>query len=85
MKRFCCLLALLVFPLFSQAQTIGLNQVVAAEFNSVAEFQNLSAHHVRREQARFALRALFVRPARQPQATHRTARICLARAAMAWA
>lgn len=43
MKRFCCLLALLVFPLFSQAQTIGLNQVVAAEFNSVAEFQNLSA------------------------------------------
>ena len=43
MKRFCCLLALIAFPLFAQAQTIGLNQVVAAEFNSVAEFQSLSA------------------------------------------
>ena len=43
MKRFFSLLALTAFPLFSQAQTIGLNQVVAAEFNSVAEFQSLSA------------------------------------------
>ena len=37
------LLILLSFPLICQAQTIGLNQVVAAEFNSVAEFQSLSA------------------------------------------
>ena len=43
MKFFRLLLALGAFPLFSQAQTIGLNQVVAAEFNSVAEFQSLSA------------------------------------------
>ena len=37
------LLTLLSFSWFCQAQTIGLNQVVAAEFDSVAEFQNLSA------------------------------------------
>ena len=43
MKFFRPLLTLLAFPLLSQAQTIGLNQVVAAEFNSVAEFQSLSA------------------------------------------
>lgn len=43
MKRVRILLTLVCFPLFIQAQTIGLNQVVAAEFNSVAEFQSLSA------------------------------------------
>jgi hypothetical protein len=43
MKFFRLLLALVAFPLLSQAQTIGLNQVVAAEFNSVAEFQTLSS------------------------------------------
>jgi len=43
MKLFRFLLALLSIPFLSQAQTIGLNQTVAAEFNSVAEFQSLSA------------------------------------------
>ena len=43
MNRLRILLALVGFPLLAQAQTIGLNQVVAAEFNSVAEFQTLSA------------------------------------------
>ena len=41
--KYCLLLALTSFPLICQAQTIGLNQVVAAEFNSVVEFQSLSA------------------------------------------
>ncbi len=43
MNRLRILLALVCIPLVAQAQTIGLNQVVAAEFNSVAEFQSLSA------------------------------------------
>ena len=43
MNFFRFLLLILSIPLLSQAQTIGLNQTVAAEFNSVAEFQSLSA------------------------------------------
>ncbi len=43
MNRLRILFALVCIPLVAQAQTIGLNQVVAAEFNSVAEFQSLSA------------------------------------------